>query len=56
MKSTKHQHPSSRETSMAGIQTILLRDEVSTVGCSGPGDWSLKLGIFLELGAWNLEL
>jgi hypothetical protein len=55
MKSTKPQHPSSRETSMTNIQTIWLREEASAIGCAGLGDWSLKFGISLELGAWNLE-
>jgi hypothetical protein len=55
MKSTKHQHPSSRETSMTNIQTASLGSEVSAIVCARPRDWSLELGISLELGAWNLE-
>jgi hypothetical protein len=52
MKSTKHQHSSSRETSMANIQTTSSRDKFFAMW---QGVWSLRLGISLELGGWCLE-
>jgi len=40
---------------MTNVQTVLLREESAAIGRDGLRDWSLKFGISLELGAWNLE-
>jgi hypothetical protein len=48
MKSTKHQHPSIRETSSSKLQVNVQR-RVKI-------DWSLVLGASLEFGTWNLAL
>jgi hypothetical protein len=45
-KSTKHQHPSSRETSSVQASNRAAR----------ASDWMLKFGASLDVGAWNLEL
>ncbi|MEJ0091502.1 MAG: hypothetical protein WDM80_17375 [Limisphaerales bacterium] len=55
MKIIKHQHSSSRETSMTNIQTASLGGGVSMTNHAPTADWSLKLGISLKLEVWNLE-
>jgi hypothetical protein len=44
MKSSKLQHPSSREASSSKLQ---IADGIF---------WNLKIGVSLVLGAWDLEL
>jgi hypothetical protein len=48
MKSTKHQHPSTREIPNTKHHAGALVESASL--------WSLKFEVSLELGAWNLEL
>jgi hypothetical protein len=47
MKSSKLQHPSSREIPTSKFRSSTLADDWI---------WSLNIGASLEFGAWNLEL
>jgi hypothetical protein len=50
MKSTKFQHPSTRETSNPKLQ-YGKRTRIATEAV-----WILEIGASLDVGAWNLEL
>jgi hypothetical protein len=55
MKSSKLQHPSSREAPMTNIQTVDLREGNYLIGCVGVGAWSLEFLWSLELGIYSFN-